>query len=334
MQAVGHHIPVVGQGDRRQGHAVGGVGVGAHRLADHVDHPVRVLSLGYQSVQGPSGDPHQVAPGLIVLRVLHCDPAAVEQRAHQALHEVVRGAVILPGEILLGDVVHNVVNAGHHLVLGQGIGILGVEDGELGKDLLPEDVADLLLGGVIGDYRAPVHLGTGAHHGQHTAHGNEAVGRLLHADIVFLPGVLVAPGGDGHALGIVAAGAAPHRQEKVHVVLPGDFAPFIEFFRCGIGHDPGVLKDFFACGLQDGYHLVVNPVFLDGAAPVDQLDPLAVVGQLTGQGIQSLRAEMEFRGVAVAEITEHCENLLRYKLLSPSAGRPRPWASRHRRRRG
>ena len=187
LQAVGHHIPVVGQGDRRQGHAVGGVGVGAHRLADHVDHPVRVLSLGYQSVQGPSGDPHQVAPGLIVLRVLHCDPAAVEQRAHQALHEVVRGAVILPGEILLGDVVHNVVNAGHHLVLGQGIGILGVEDGERGKDLLPEDVADLLLGGVIGDYRAPVHLGTGAHHSQHTAHRQRFAIRFLKAQIIFFP---------------------------------------------------------------------------------------------------------------------------------------------------
>ena len=267
-----------------------------------MDHPVGGLALGDQGVQGPGGDPHDVAAGLVVLGVLHGDPAAVDQGAHEALHEVVGGGVVLPGEVLLGDVVHDVIDPRHHLIVGEGIGVLRVQDGELGEDLLAKHMADLQLGGVVGDDRAAVHLRPRTHHGEHAPHGDELVVRVLHPQVVLFPGVLIAPGGDGDRLGIVAAGAAAHRQQQVHVVLPGDLAALVELFHRGVGHDAGVLEDLLAGGLQDGHHLVIDAVFLDGPAAVDQLDLGPVVGQLPRQGVHGVGAEVEFGGVAVGEV--------------------------------
>ena len=152
-------MPVVGQGDRRQRHAVGGVGVAPHRLAQHVHHPVGGLAPGHQGVQRPGGDPHDVAPGLVVLGIPVGSPAGAQEGAHQPLAEIVAGVVILPGEVLLADVVEDVVDTRDHLLPGQGEGEAGIQNGEAGHHrLVRKDVADLLPGLLVGDHRAGVHL--------------------------------------------------------------------------------------------------------------------------------------------------------------------------------
>ena len=122
---------------------MGGVGVGPHSLAQHMDHPVGGFALGHQRVQCPGGRPHDVAAGLVVLRVLNGDTAGVDERLHQPLGEIVGGVVVGAGEILLADVVKDVIYASCHLVLGQGVGQFGIQNGELGEHVGTKHMANL-----------------------------------------------------------------------------------------------------------------------------------------------------------------------------------------------
>ena len=105
---------------------MGRVGDGAYGLAYHVHLPVSGLALGNERVQSPGGSPHYVGARLVVGGVLHGYFRAVNERAQQALGDVVARVVVIAREILLENVRHDVVEARHHLVSGQGIGELGV----------------------------------------------------------------------------------------------------------------------------------------------------------------------------------------------------------------
>ena len=60
----------------------------------------------------------------------------MDDRAHQPLAEIVAGVVILPGEVLLADVVEDVVDTRDHLLPGQGEGEAGIQNGEAGHHRL------------------------------------------------------------------------------------------------------------------------------------------------------------------------------------------------------
>ena len=184
---------------------MGGIGVCAGSLAQHVDHPVRLLAAVQQGVESPGGSPHDVGSGFVVLRILHRDEGALDHRLHESLCDIVRGVVVISREVLLADVVEYVVYTGCHLIHGKAHGEPGIEDGELRHDLRAEDVTDLLPGLVVSDDRSTVHLGACACHRQNAAHGNDLAARSFIPGIVLVPGILIAVDGDGYRLGVVAA---------------------------------------------------------------------------------------------------------------------------------
>ena len=305
-KAEGQDMSVIRQRDGGQGHAVGRVRVGSHGLAEHMHHPVAAFPAGDQGVQRPGRRPHDVGAGLIVLRVLQGGEGIAPHGLHQGLRKIVAHVVVLAGKILLADMVEDIVDARHHLVLRQGHRKAGIEDGELRHDLLTEHMADLLMGLMVGDHRAAVHLGAGARHGQDAAHRHDLAVRLLEAGIVFFPGVLAAMDRNGHRLGVVAAGAAAHRQKQVRLMRPGDLHAFPQFIRRGIRHHAPVLGDVFPIVQQKLPHGVVDPVLFDGTAAIDQNDVLPVFRKLLVQTVQRVLSEVQLRRVLITESSKHC----------------------------
>ena len=266
-------------------------------------HPVGALAAGHQRIQRPGGRPHQVAAGLVVLRISVGDPAGVEDRPHQSLADIVAHIVVFAGEILLTDVVEDVIDAGNHLIARQRQGVSGVQDGEFGHDpLVCKDMSDLLLRLLVGDDGAGVHLRAGPHHGQHAAHRQRLTGGFLKTQIIFLPGVFLTVDRDGYRLGIVADRTAAHRQKQIRMVTAGDLDALIQLGKGGVGHDAGDLCHILAALLQDPGHFLIDAVFLDGAAAVDQHDIRPVLVQLFGKEAQRIIAEIQLGRIAVRKI--------------------------------
>ena len=234
----------------------------------------------------------------------------MDEGTEQPLHHIVRGVVVGPGEILLQDVGHDVVNSRHHLVFGYRVGKDWVQNGEPGKGVVLKEPADLPLGLRVGDHRPAVHLRPGAHHGEHAAHGENPVVHRLLPKKIFFPGVLSAPGGDGHRLGVVAHRTAAHSQDQVRAALPGQPAALGELVCRGVGHHPWVLHDLLAAGADNVHNLVIDAVSFDGPAAIDQQHGLAPGFQLPAQIIQGVLAEIQPGGVGIGEITQHGKGLL------------------------
>ena len=300
-----------------------GVGVCADCLTQHMHFPVRGFALCDEGVERPCRRPHDVAARLVVFGVLDRDAGAVDEGAQQPFRDVVRRVVVLAREILLQDVGHDVIKARLHLIFGERIGELGVEHREFGEHFLAEHVPDLELFRVVGDDGASVHLAARAHHGQHAPHGDELAGRLLETDEIFLPGVLAAIRRDGHRLRVVAHRAAAHGKDEIRLARTRALASLVQLLHGGVGHDARVLGDVLAALAEDGGHLVVDAVALDGAAAVDQHHVLAVLSELALEPVQCVLSEIEFGGVAISEITQHIFSP--FILLSHSDGaRPMP----------
>ena len=148
-----------------------GIGKGCHGLTQHVDLPVRGLATLRQTIEAPRGRPHDVAARLIVLGVDQGLARTDDQRAHEALGQVVARVVVASREILLQDVGHDVVDTRHHVILRDGVGKLRVEDGKVRIAEVVEQLQFLL---VRGDDRSTIHFRSRARHGQHHAHGRPA----------------------------------------------------------------------------------------------------------------------------------------------------------------
>ena len=170
-------------------------------------------------------------------------------------------------------------------------------------------MADLLMGMGIGDHRAGVHLGAGAHHGQHTAHRQGLAGRFLKTGVILLPGILVAVHRNGYRLGVIAHRAAADRQQQIGFMPPGSLHAPIELIHRGVGHDAGNLSHIFAVVLQNFDNLVINPVFLDRTAAIDQHDVFAVLRQFGVEAVQCVLAEIQLGRVTIRKIAKH-ENIL------------------------
>ena len=172
---------------------MGRVGHGPHALSEHVDHPIGGFSFGNERVQRPGRGPHDVAARFVILVVVCSDAAVLDYAAHKALGDAVAHVVVAAAEILLANMVERVVDTGHDLPMRQAQSEFGVEDRKLRHHVaVRENVAYFKLGGMVGDHSARVHFRTRAGHGEHASHGNNGATRLLEANEVFLPGVLVA----------------------------------------------------------------------------------------------------------------------------------------------
>ena len=281
---------------------MGRVGDRADRLTQHVHHPVGGLAAGDQGVQRPCRRPHDVGARLVVFGIIDRDQRAVDDGLHQCLGKIIRGIVVVAREVLLTDVVEDVIDTRRHLSLGQREGELWVEDGELRHDIIAKDMADLELLLVVGDDGAAVHLGAGARHRQDAADRDDGAVGLLKADIVFVPRIVIAVDGDRYRLGVVAAGAAADRQQKIDVILSRKLYALAQLINGRVGHHARVLDDGFAVILEDLGHRVIDAVLLDRAAAVDQLYGLAVFGKLVVQILQRILSEIELCRVVITEI--------------------------------
>ncbi len=163
-------------------------------------------------------------------------------------------------------------------------------------------MADLELLLMVGDDRSTVHLRAGARHRQHTAHGNDLAVGFLKADIVFIPGIVVTVDGYGYRLRVVTARPAADRKEEIDLVLARQPHALAQLIDRRVGHDARVLDDGLSVRLEDRDDLVVESVFLDRTAAVDQLDGLAVFGQLFVEIAQRVIAEIKLGGIVITEI--------------------------------
>ena len=111
--------------------------------------------------------------------------------------------------------------------------------------------------------------------------------------------------GNGNGFGVIAAGAAAHCKQQVNIIFARNFHAFAQFVRSRIRHNASVLDDIFAVRLENFDNRVINPVALDGAAAVNQLDGLAVLREFVVQKLQRIVAEIEFGRVDISKISKH-----------------------------
>lgn len=178
---------------------------------------------------------------------------------------------------------------------------------------------------MVGDHGAAVHLRAGAHHREHAANGDDLVAGRLHAQEILLPGILIAPGGDGNGFRIVAYAAAADGEDEVDVVVAYDRAALVEFLDGRVGHDARNLENGFSSGVCNGDDLVVQPRTLDGAASVGERYVRPVRGELGFKAVEGVLAEMKFSRVVVGEVSQHGSSVLPPSVggVSFGCGRPR-----------
>ena len=199
--------------------------------------------------------------------------------------------------------IEDIVDACHHLALRKREGELRIQDRELRHHFLAENVTDLQFLFVVRDDGSGIHLGAGPGHGQDAADRNDLACGLFEPDVVFVPWIFVAVYGDGYGLGIVAAGTAAYGQKKIYIIVSCDLYAFAKFLDSRVRHDTCVLNDVLPVVFQDLHDLIVDPVSLDGAAAIDELDVLSVLRKLIIQILKRIISEVEFGCVLVAEIT-------------------------------
>ena len=81
----------------------------------------------------------------------------MNQRPHQSFAQIIAYIVVCPAEVLFTDVIEDIVNTGHHLVMRETERVDRVQHSELRHDFRSEDVADLLLCLVVGNDGSSVH---------------------------------------------------------------------------------------------------------------------------------------------------------------------------------
>ena len=221
----------------------------ADRLTEHMHFPVGRLAHGNKRIERPCCRPHDVAARLVVGGILHGNGRAVDERTQKPFRKIIARVVVRAREVLLENVRHNVVKSRDHLIARKREGILRIENGELREDFFAEHFPDLEFLRMVGDDGAAVHLAARTDHRQHAGNGNDLTGRLLKAEEVLLPRVLVAVDRDRNRLGIVAHRAAAHRKDEIRLAGTGARNALIQFLRRGIGHYARIFGDVFAAFL-------------------------------------------------------------------------------------
>ena len=287
--------------DHGQTGSVGHVKDGRQGVLDVVAGPVGPLAVVEHAAQGEGAGPHDVGPCHVVRGVLQGGPGGGDHRPHQGLCQGVGDALgVGLGEVELPDVAEGVHDAVDHLVLGQGVGQGGVQDGKNRVGQVGV-IAVLLPGGPVGDHRGPVHLTAGGGDGQDGAQGDGVLG-LLPVHEEGLPEVPVGPGTHGDGLGAVDDAAAAYGQDEVDAVGLAQVDALVDLFGPGVGHDPSQLHHVLAGLCQGSQDTVIEAAGLDAAPAVDQQDLLPYPCQLLRQLGHGLLAEVDSDGVIKSEI--------------------------------
>ena len=225
----------------------------------------------------------------------------MNNRTHEAFTEIIRRVVIRAAEVLLTDVIEDIVDACHHLVVRNTQCEHRVQHGELRHNCFSEYMTDFLLCSVIRDDGTTVHLRTSPDHSQNASDRNDLAVRFLEADVVFLPWIIVTVHGYGDRLGVVAAGSAADRQQQIDVIVPGNLHALTEFVHGRVRHDASVLYDILAAGGKHLHDLIVDAILFDGTAAVDQLYVGPVFIEFPCQFLQSVLTKVEFRWITVSK---------------------------------
>ena len=311
MHAGGQDVAVVGLRERREGHAVRGPRERGDGLPEVVELPILVLADADDAVQAPGGAPHDVGARLVVHRVGDRGVRRADDRAHDALGEVVAHAVVVAREVLLHAVAEDVVAARDHLVARQRVGERGVEQRELGdRAHLVADHLELLARLLVGGDAAAVHLGTGGGDGEDAAHGDHTVlwRDLLPVVVEARPELLgrpLLPRERRCVLGAVDDRAAAHGEHEVDVVLADGMRHLEHLGERGVGRDTRALEDLLARLLERRDHAVVEAGRLGGVPAISEQHAVSVAGELFGQGVERLIAEVDARGQGEGEVAEH-----------------------------
>ena len=297
------HVAHPVRGQNGQAHAVGHVVEGRELMLHPVDAPGHGLAHVQKAVDGPGSVPHQVGPGLIVVRGLDGFGAVLDAGAEDGLRQALRQVVVLNGaEIVLEGVGHNVRRARGGLGGGEGIGVGGVQNGHGGVAAGPGEGL-LLVGFRVGNDGDIVHLGAGGRHGQHGEDGQGPLRRQLLAGEV--PGVPVVEGPGGHALGAVDNAAASQGQHAVQPLLPAEAHALPHRGDAGIGLHAGELGPLDIVGLQLRDGRVEDAVALDAAPAVDDQHPAGPGGNFRSQLFDLALAEVDHRGNGVGKVFHH-----------------------------
>ena len=164
-------------------------------------------------------------------------------------------------------------------------------------------MADLLLRLLIGDDGTGIHLRSRADHRQHAADRQRLAGRLLKAQEVLLPRVLLTVDRDRDSFRIVADRTTADSQKEIRLMLARNLDALVELRDRRIRHDARDLRHILALCLQNLDDIIVDAIFLDRAAAIDQDDVLAVLRQLLIQVVQRLITEIELCRVAIRKIS-------------------------------
>ena len=202
-----------------------------------------------------------------------------------------------------------VKSAGHHLEARHAEGVRRIEEREAGV-AFGIIAAGLHMKVLIGDDGAAVALAAGARHGDDDPQGEGVEVDDPGPGPEVLPHVPGVPGGQGDGLGAVHHRAAAHRKQQVGFCRARLLYSVPEFFRRGIGHNAAVLENFLAVAFENVNHFVVNSVFLDGTAAIDEHNVFAVTRKLLVQSVESIFPEIQFGGIAVSKVSKHIFSLL------------------------
>ena len=252
--------------------------------------------------------PHDVGTGLVILGVLQGALGHDHNGTQQSLGNAVgQHHVSAVGEVALQGVGHDVHTAAGGLVGGQGVGQLGVQDGELGAGNVVVDGA-LLAGLLLGDNAGVGHLAAGCGQSDHAGNGGAGSGDDLLADDVPHIAVIAQAVADG--LAGVDDAAAANAQQEVNVLLLAQLDALIDLGQAGVGHNAAQLHVADTGLVQRLQHLVQQTAAHHAAAAVvDQhLGGAVGLAQLAGAGLGVLTKD-DFCGGVVLKIN-HFDLLL------------------------
>ena len=176
--------------------------------------------------------------------------------------------------------------------------------------LIRKNMADLLLCLMICDYRPGIHFRSGSYHSQHTPYRKSFAVRFFKTYIIFLPGIFFTINRNRNCFRIVADGSPANCQQKICIMVSCSFNAFIEFIHCRVGHNTGDFRYIFSILFQNFYNFIINPVFLNRPATIDQYNIFPILWQFYVQIIQRILSKIKFCRVTIRKISQHLQVLL------------------------
>ena len=169
------------------------------------------------------------------------------------------------------------------MVLGHGIGVSRIENGEI---RIAEVIELLSVLAVLGDDGATIHFRSRSCHREHAADRNPLAGHFSEIVEIILPRILLAVRRTGHCLAIIANGTPTDSKDKIHRLFPCESHTLHYLFNGGIGHDARQFDRLFTHFVEFRQYRIVNAVFADGTSTIHQHYFFSVLVQFLTQILQ------------------------------------------------